>query len=274
MPEEQAAISIFDRGFLFGDAVYEVTSVIGGKLVDWHGHVARLERSLNELGIPHPSTAADLLETHRELVRLNEVNEGLVYLQVSRGAADRDFHYPPADTTPTLVLFTQNAPLVTNPKALQGLRVITTNDNRWKRRDIKTVQLLGASMAKMEARRAGVDDAWLVEEGLITEGTSNNAYIVTHDGVIVTKELSTEILHGITRASVLRLATEKSFKVEERPFSVAEAQAAAEAFSTSATNFVMPVVEIDGVAVGAGVPGPIAKELREIYIQESLAAAV
>jgi D-alanine transaminase len=274
VPENQAMVSIFDRGFLFGDGVYEVTSVIDGKLIDWHGHVARLDRSLKELEIPHPSSAEELLETHRELIRLNKVTQGLVYLQVTRGSADRDFVYP-EKVEPTLVLFTQKkGDLVDNPLVKKGIRVITTDDIRWGRRDIKTVQLLAASMAKMEAKAAGVDDAWMVEDGYVTEGTSNNAYIVTQDQTLVTRQLSNDILHGITRAAVLRLANERNLTIEERPFSVAEAQGAVEAFSTSATNFVMPVVEIDGVAVGEGVPGPIAADLRDFYIQDSIASAV
>ncbi|WP_299130590.1 D-amino-acid transaminase [uncultured Amaricoccus sp.] len=273
VPEEEARISVFDRGFLFADGVYEVTSVLGGKLIDFAGHVARLHRSLGELELTLPVTDAELLAIHRELVARDGVEEGMVYLQVTRGAADRDFAYPEA-AVPSLVLFTQSKPLIDSASARNGIRVITVPDLRWARRDIKTVQLLAPSICKMMAKKAGKDDAWMVEDGFVTEGTSNNAYIVTTDGVIVTRQLGTEILHGITRAAVLRLAREAQMKVEERPFTVEETKAAAEAFFTSASAFVTPVIEIDGAAVGAGTPGPVATRLREIYIAESRAHAI
>ena len=199
----------------------------------------------------------------------------MIYLQVSRGApSDRDFVFPdPAEVPSTLVLFTQAKGLADSPAAKTGIRVISIDDIRWGRRDIKTVQLLYPSMGKMMAKKAGVDDAWLVEDGLVTEGTSNNAYIVK-DGAIITRDLSHDILHGITRAAVLRFAHEAQMSVEERAFTIAEAQAADEAFITSASTFVMPVVEIDGQALGDGTPGPVARRLREIYLEESRKAAV
>ena len=273
LPEADARISIFDRGFLMADGVYEVTAVLDGRLVDFAGHMARLQRSLDALDMAAPATPEELEAIHRELVRRNGLTEGGVYLQVTRGAADRDFLFP-EEAEPTLVLFTQAKSLIDAPIALRGLKVISIPDQRWARRDIKTVQLLAPSLGKMAAKAAGADDAWMVEDGEVTEGTSNNAYIVTHDGVIVTRALSDAILHGITRAAVLRFAREAQMKVEERAFTVAEAQAAAEAFVTSASTFVCPVVEIDGQSVGEGRPGPVAKRLREIYIEESLAAAV
>ncbi len=275
LPEQEATVSIFDRGFLFADGVYEVTSVLGGKLIDFEGHLARLKRSLGELDIAEPADIGNLLEIHRELVRLNEIDEGLVYLQVTRGdPGDRDFIYPGAETEPTVVLFTQSKPgLGSAQPAGAGLRVITIPDERWGRRDIKTVQLLYPSMGKMMAKAAGADDAWMVEDGQVTEGTSNNAYIVK-DGVIVTRHLSNDILHGITRAAVLRFAREAQMVVEERGFTPEEARAADEAFVTSATTFVTPVVEIDGQAIGTGVPGPVARRLREIYLDESLKTAI
>ncbi|MCX7300751.1 MAG: D-amino-acid transaminase [Rhodobacterales bacterium] len=276
VPEDQARVSVFDRGFLMADGVYEVTSVLDGKLVDFAGHAARLERSLGELDMASPVTMEDLLEIHRELVRVNGIDEGMVYLQITRGApADRDFAFPdPAVTPSTLVLFTQSKPgLADNPAARKGMKVISVPDIRWGRRDIKTVQLLYPSMGKMMAKKAGVDDAWMVEDGVVTEGTSNNAYIVKGN-TIVTRHLGHEILAGITRAAVLRFAREAQMVVEERAFSVDEAKGADEAFITSATTFVMPVVEIDGVALGGGVPGKVARRLREIYIEESRKAAV
>lgn len=273
VPEEEARVSVFDRGFLFADAVYEVTSVLGGKLVDFEGHLARLGRSLDELEMDNPLSAEEWLAAHRDLVARNGVVDGLVYLQVTRGAADRDFAYP-AGVRPTAVMFTQDKPgLVDSPQARTGIRVITVPDERWGRRDIKTVQLLYPAMGKMMAKKAGVDDAWMVEDGAVTEGTSNNAYIVKGQ-TIITRQLGHEILSGITRTAVLRFAREAQMKVEERPFTVEEAKAADEAFITSATMFVMPVVEIDGVAVGSGVPGPIAGRLRGIYLDESRKSAI
>lgn len=271
LPENEAKISIFDRGFLMADGVYEVTSVLDGKLIDFDGHAKRLTRSLNELDMASPIEMDALLEVHRELVRLNDINEGMIYLQVTRGApADRDFAFPdPDETSSTIVLFTQNKPgLADSPVAKKGIKVISIEDIRWGRRDIKTVQLLYPSMGKMMAKKAGVDDAWMVEDGKVTEGTSNNAYIVKN-GTIITRHLGSEILAGITRNAVLRFAAEAQMKVEERSFTIAEAQDADEAFVTSASTFVMPVVEIDGAKIGDGVPGSVAVRLREIYLEES-----
>jgi D-alanine transaminase len=276
LPEAEATVSIFDRGFLMADGVYEVTSVLGGKLIDFAGHSVRLTRSLTELDIAAPCSDAELLEIHRELVTRNEIIDGLVYLQVTRGnPGDRDFAFPDAATTkPTLVMFTQSKPgLAESPQAKTGLKVISIEDIRWGRRDIKTVQLLYPSMGKMMAKKAGADDAWMVEDGKVTEGTSNNAYIVK-GGRIITRDLSHDILHGITRAAVLRFAKEAQMVVEERAFTIDEAKAADEAFVTSASAFVMPVVEIDGASVGTGAPGPVATRLREIYLEESRKAGI
>lgn len=273
LPEEEATISIFDRGFLFADGVYEVTSVLDGKLLDFEGHAQRLQRSLHELEMTSPVTQEELLTIHRELVERNEIGDGLIYLQITRGAADRDFAYP-ENARPSIVLFTQAKPgLAENPKALEGIKVISIEDQRWGRRDIKTVQLLYPSMGKMAAKKAGADDAWMIEDGFVTEGTSNNAYIVK-DGKIITRHLGNEILHGITRAAVLRFAREAQMQVEERSFTLEEAMSADEAFITSASTFVMPVIEIDGASVGHGVPGPVAGRLREIYLEESRKSAV
>ena len=276
LPENEARVSIFDRGFLMADGVYEVTSVLDGKLIDFDGHAARLERSLGALDMASPIEMDDLLEVHRELVRLNGINEGLIYMQITRGApADRDFAFPdPEVTKGTIVLFTQNKPgLADNPAAKKGMKVISIEDIRWGRRDIKTVQLLYPSMGKMMARKAGVDDAWMVQDGFVTEGTSNNAYIVKGNKII-TREASPDILKGITRTAVLRFAREAQMEVEERNFTIEEARQADEAFITSASTFVMPVVEIDGVPLGDGTPGRVAPRLREIYLDESRKAAV
>jgi D-alanine transaminase len=273
LPEEEARISIFDRGFLFADAVYEVTSVLDGGLIDFEGHSRRLQRSLGELDLTLPVSPEELLEIHRELLRRNDLQNGMIYLQVTRGAADRDFLFP-KDATPSLVMFTQAKELVDLPAARNGLRVIAIDDIRWGRRDIKTVQLLYASMGKMMAKKAGADDAWMVEDGFVTEGTSNNAWIVTGSGRLVTRNLGHEILPGITRAAVLRFAREAQIEVEERPFTLEEARSAAEAFITSASSFVMPVVEIDGARIGDGTPGPLTRRLREIYIEEMRKSAI
>lgn len=276
LPEDEARVSVFDRGFLMADGVYEVTTVLDGRLVDFEGHARRLDRSLTALGMDRPLDDAGLLAMHRTLVARNALDEGMVYMQVTRGnPGDRSFVMPdPGTVPPTLVAFTQAIPaLAMAPAARTGTRVVTIPDRRWGRRDIKTVQLLYPSMGKMLARAAGCDDAWFVEDGHVTEGTSNNACIVTGNR-IVTRPLSEDILHGITRAAVLRLAAELQMEVEERPFTVAEAQAADEAFATAATILVMPVVEIDGVAVGGGMPGPVAARLREIYLEAMRAAAV
>ena len=273
VPEEEAKISIFDRGFLMADGVYEVSSVLDAKLVDYPGHVARLHRSLDALQMASPVGDDALLEIHRELIRRNDLDEGLVYLQVTRGAADRDFAWP-TDVAPSLVMFTQVKAFEDAEGPRTGIKVVSQPDIRWGRRDIKTVQLLYPSFAKMQAKAQGADDAWLVEDGYVTEGTSNNAYIVTRDGTLITRQLSNDILHGITRASVLKLAAEAQMKVVERPFTIAEAQGAAEAFITAASTFVCPVVEIDGVRLGDGKPGPVARRLREIYIAEARAAAI
>ena len=276
LPEEDAKVSVFDRGFLFADGVYEVTSVLGGKLIDFDGHAKRLARSLGELELAAPVTTDELLAIHRNLVERNDVTDGMVYLQVTRGAApDRDFAFPdPVEVRSSLILFTQSKPgLADSPAAKTGIKVISIEDIRWGRRDIKTVQLLYPSMGKMMAKKAGKDDAWMVEDGMVTEGTSNNAYIVK-DGVIVTRNLGTEILHGITRAAVLRFAREAQMRVEERPFTIEEAKDADEAFITSASAFVTPVVEIDGTPVGSGSPGPVASRLRDIYLEESRATAI
>ncbi|PCJ75153.1 MAG: D-amino acid aminotransferase [Rhodobacteraceae bacterium] len=271
LAEEDAKISIFDRGFLMADGVYEVTSILGGKMIDFAGHMKRLARSLGELDMAAPETDDEIEAIHRELIRANDLTEGLVYLQVTRGAADRSFLFPEG-VKPSLVLFTQVMNLMESPTAATGIKIISMPDIRWGRRDIKTIQLLAPSLGKMAAKAAGVDDAWLVEDGRVTEGTSNNAYIVK-GGKIITRDLSHDILSGITRTAVLRFAREAQMEVVERPFTIAEAMDADEAFVTSATTFVTAVVEIDGQTLGDGTPGPIARRLREIYLDESRKSA-
>lgn len=267
LPFEEARVPIMDRGFLFADGIYEVSAIIDGKLVDNAAHLARLDRSLGEIGIRNPHDAAGWEKLQTELVACNGVREGLVYMQVTRGVAERDFAFPKAGTEPTVMMFTQAKTVLANPLAETGARVVTVEDLRWKRRDIKSVALLAQVLAKQQAAEAGVAEAWMVEDGAVTEGSSSTAFIVSRERVLVTRPLSTALLPGITRASVLKLAGEADLKVEERLFSVAEAYEAQEAFYTSASAFVMPVVEIDGRSIGEGRPGPLTRRLRELYIE-------
>ena len=271
LPEEQARVSVFDRGFLFADGVYEVSSVLRGKLIDNPGHLARLHRSLNELDMAAPAGDEEIQVIQQTLIEKNNLDEGLVYLQVTRGVADRDFAYPKG-VKPSLVMFTQQKSVVASPQARTGISVIAVDDIRWKRRDIKSVGLLAPCMAKMQAKAAGADDAWLVEDGFVTEGSSNNAFIINAAGTLVTRQLGNQILAGITRQAVLKLASEHQLNLEQRPFSIEEACSADEAFITSATTFVMPVTSIDGKPVGDGKPGAMTRRLRELYIETALAS--
>ena len=272
LPEEEAKMSVFDRGFLMGAGVYQVSSVLDGKLIDNAAHIARLERSLSELKMDWPCTKEELLEIQREIIRRNQVTEGAVSWQITRGAADRDFVFPKGAKS-SLVMLSQSKKIVDVPTAKTGISVITVPDIRWHRRDIKTVQLLASSMAKMAAIDAGANDAWQVENGFVTEGSSNNAFIVTQDGTLITRNLSNDILHGITRRVILDLAEKEKLTVEIRPFTQQEAYEATEAFITSASSFVMPVVKIDDHKIGTGVPGPIALKLRKMYIEAAKASA-
>jgi D-alanine transaminase len=270
VPEEQGKVSIFDRGFLFGDGVYEVTAVIGGKLVDYDPHMERLDRSLNEIKMAWPCTKPELKAMHGELIKRNKLDQGLIYMQVTRGAADRDFKFPKEGTPSSLVAFTQAKNVIDSTDAVTGVRAISIPDLRWARRDIKTVMLLAPVLGKQQAYEAGAFEAWMIEDGKVTEGTSSNAYIVK-DGAIITRPLSNSILAGITRRALLRLAQEHGVKIEERAFTIEEAYAADEAFLTSASSFVMPIVEIDGKRIGGGQPGPVVRKLREAYLKEATA---
>ncbi|MBD9388024.1 D-amino-acid transaminase [Agrobacterium sp. AGB01] len=267
--EENAKVSVFDRGYLFADAIYEVTAVANGRLIDFTGHAARLARSLEALGIKPPVTNDVLKTLHFEIIRRNELTNGLIYLQISRGAEDRDFLYS-ASLEPTIVMFTQARNVLANPRWETGISVATVPEGRWSNRQIKTVQLLYSSMAKMEVQRKGADDALFVEDGFITEGTSNNFHIVTSDGKLITRALSNALLHGITRSSILDIAEKNGIPTEQRSFTPDEAKSAAEAFITSAGVFVMPVIAIDGQKIGDGKPGPISQKLRSLYIQHSI----
>ncbi|HYF54405.1 MAG TPA: D-amino-acid transaminase [Salinarimonas sp.] len=266
VPFEEARIPIMDRGFLFADGIYEVSAVVDGRLVDNEGHLARLDRSLAEIRIPNPHATEEWVRLQTELVARNGVTEGLVYMQVTRGVAERDFAFP-KEARPTVVMFTQAKTILASPLAETGVAVVSVPDLRWTRRDIKSVALLAQVLAKQAAADAGVFEAWMVEDGAVTEGSSSTAFIVTRDGTIVTRPLSNAILPGITRRAVMRLAEEVQLRVEERAFTIEEAHDAAEAFLTSASSFVMPVVAIDGRPVGDGRPGPLARRLRALYVE-------
>ena len=263
---EVAAVHIEDRGFQFADGVYEVVTVQAGRLVDEDGHIARLGRSLGELQIDWPVSERVLRLVMRQLIRRNRVRDGIVYLQITRGTAPRDFQFP-ENAAPSLVLTTRRMNLDPKARIDRGVAVITIPDIRWKRRDIKSVSLLPQVLGKQQAAAAGAFEAWQVdEEGQVTEGCSSNAWIVTADGKLVTRKPSNLILNGITRQSVLRLAEEDGLTFEERSFSVEEALGATEAFITSATTYVMPVTRIDGRPVADGRPGALSRKLRDSYV--------
>lgn len=272
IPHNRAAVHIEDRGYQFGDAVYEVWSVRDRMLLDGEWHLNRLERSLGELEIRLPLSRAALRRVIAEMLRRNRIRDGLIYLQVSRGVARRDHAFPAADTPPSLVLTAKRInPHQLDAKADAGVAVISQPDIRWGRCDIKTVNLLPNVLAKQAAKRAGAAEAWLIDaQGLVTEGSSSNAWIVTAEGKLVTRQLDTAILHGITRASVAGLARSLGYEVEERAFTLAEAMQAREAFMTSASSFVTAITAIDGRPVANGAVGTIARELRSAYqIQQS-----
>lgn len=274
VPLSEAKVSVLDRGFLFADGIYEVAAVLDGKLVDSASHLARLERSVGEIGLALPESVARIEELQKELVARNQLDNGMVYLQVTRGAdKSRDFPFPKG-VTPTLVMFVTAKDIVNAPSAKTGIGVITVPDIRWARRDIKSVALLAQVLAKQAAAAAGAGEAWMIEDGRITEGGSSTAFILTQDDVIVTRPNSNAILPGCTRKAVVALAEERQLRVEERAFTVEEALQAKEAFITSASSFVQPVVTIDGKPVGNGKVGPMATRLREIYIDFARATAV
>ena len=267
LPEDQAKISIFDRGFLFADGVYEVTPVVNGKLVDHDAHNERLDRSLRELQMAWPCTKEELTTIHTELIAKNNLKEGIIYMQVTRGVADRMFNFP-KDIKSSLVAFPQVMKLVDNPSAKTGIKVVTTPDIRWLRRDIKSIMLLAPVLGKQEAYEKGAAEAWMVEDGFVTEGTSSNAYIVVGNKII-TRPLSNRILAGCTRRALFRMAAEHGVEIEERLFTPDEAYKADEAFLTSASQFVMPITEIDGHRIGGGQVGPVVRKMREIFLEEA-----
>src|SRR5437660_3462784 len=275
VPMSEAKVSVLDRGFLFADGIYEVAAVLDGKLIDNASHLARLERSVGEISLKLPESIARIEEIQKELVKRNNLVNGMVYLEVTRGAdTGRDFAFPKGDVKPTLIMFTSVKDIVNAPAAKTGIGVITVPDLRWTRRDIKSVALLAQVLAKQAAAAAGAGEAWMIEEGKVTEGGSSSAFILTQDDVLVTRQNGSEILPGCTRKAVVKLAEERQLRVEERPFSIDEALAAKEAFITSASSFVQAVVSIDGKQVANGKPGPMADRLREIYIDFAKATAV
>lgn len=268
VPFEQASLSIMDRGFLFADGIYEVSAVLDGKLVDNDAHLARLERSLGEISIVSPYKVDEWVEYQQILIDKNGLTEGIVYIQVTRGTAERDFTYDAA-TAPTTVMFTQAKTIVNSPLAAKGASVVSLPEIRWQRRDIKSVALLAQVMAKQQAASAGANEVFFVEDGFITEGGSSNVFMITPDRHLVTRPLSNKILPGITRKAVLALAQNAGFSIEERPFPVAEALDAAELFYTSASTFITPVVSLDGKPIGRGIPGPLTLTLRDHYIRNA-----
>lgn len=269
VPLTEAKVSAQDRGFLFADGVYEFTAVLDGRFVDSEAHLARFARSAAGLALTLPLSVAEIEAVQRELVARNELDQGGVYFQLTGGPAERDFLAP--STAPTLFMFTQTGDVLERPAAKTGIAVKTIEDPRWARRDIKSIMLLGQVLAKREAAAAGAQEAWLVEDGFITEGASSSALIVTADGTLVTRPNSNAILPGCTRKAVMAIAERDGVKVEERLFTVAEALAAREAILTSASNFVLPVVTIDGQPIGDGKPGAIARRLRALYIEAARA---
>ncbi len=268
LPLAAAAVSIEDRGFQFADSIYEVWAVRGGRLFDTQAHLARLHRSLVETRIAAPMSEAALMAVIRETMRRNKVRDGIVYLQISRGAATRDHAFPPPSTRPSLVVTAKNLDRANwSARAANGVKVISAPETRWARRDIKSVNLLANVLARQRAKEAGAFEAWFVDsEGFVTEGTSSNAWIVDSKGVLRTRALSNAILHGVTRTALLRLARELQIEVVEAPFTIAEAHAAREAFISSAGNPAVPVIAIDQRPIGDGEPGPITKALRAAYL--------
>ena len=276
VPLAQAAVHIEDRGYQLADAVYEVWAVFGGRLADAEGHFARLQRSLGELRIPIPMSRQALTTVLKEVLRRNRINEGLIYLQISRGVAPRDHAFPAEATAPAVVITAKPVDrAATEAKAALGVSVITQPENRWGRCDIKTVGLLPNVLARQAAREQGAAEAWFVDpDGLVTEGASSNAWIVDRSGVLRTRDTRANILRGVTRLTLLDVIAQAGLTVEERAFTPQEAKEAQEAFITGAGSLVLPVTRIDGALVGTGEPGPVAKRLRSLYIERARATAI
>ena len=271
--EDEAKVSVFDRGLLFSDSLYEVTTVINGKLIDFNNHMKRLDRSMTELKFKKLLNHEDILAFHRKLIELNNLKEGMIYLQVTRGVADRSFDMPKNEIKPTVLAFTQEKKIVDSESAKNGIKVMTLDDMRWKRCDIKTTQLLYASMAKTEATEKGFDDAWMIRQGYITEGSSSNAWIIKGK-IIMTRHSDNLLLSGITRDAIFKCAKDLGYEVVTKNISLQDAQSAHEAFITSATACVMPVVKINTNQIGDGKPGKFVTALRAEYIKQAVASAI
>ena len=271
--EDEAKVSIFDRGLLFSDSVYEVTSVINSKLIDFKYHVERLDRSMNELKFKTLIDHDEILAFHRKLIELNNLKEGMIYTQVTRGVVDRSFDMPKQAIKPTVLAFTQEKKILESDTAKNGIKVMTLEDMRWKRNDIKTTQLLYASMAKSEATAKGFDDAWMLRQGYVTEGSSNNVWIIRSKN-IMTRQSDNLILSGITRAVVLECAKKLDYEVITKNFTKVDAESADEAFMTSATGLITPVIRINSSQIGDGKPGNFTKSLRAEYIKRALEIAI
>ncbi len=271
LPFAQAKVHVEDRGYQFSDGVYEVCEVSGGRMVDEPMHMRRLQRSLGELQIAMPMSLAALRVVLRETVRRNRVRNGLVYLQVNRGVARRDHAFPPAGTTPSVVVTARNTDAAAAERvAASGIAVITVPENRWDRVDIKSISLLPNVLAKQAAKEQGAKEAWFVDkDGFVTEGSSSNAWIISRDGKVITRPAEHGILRGITRMVLLNVLKAQGLELEERPFTVEEAYAAREAFVTSASQLVMPVVQVNGRPVGNGAPGLVATALRQDFHRHS-----
>lgn len=276
LPHTGAVVHIEDRGFQFADGVYEVWSVFDGRLADFDGHMTRLQRSLSELRIRMPMTPQALTIVLRETIRRNRVDNGIVYLQITRGTARRDHPFPSPDTPPSVIVTSRRVDQAkAEATAKKGVAVVTRPDLRWGRCDIKTVGLLPNVLAKQAAREAGAYECWLVDDlGLVTEGTSTNAWIIDAEGVLRTRDTQANILRGCTRATLMQIIREEGIPFEERAFTVEEARAAQEAFFTAAGAFVLPAISIDGVKIGTGKPGPITRRLREAYLEAARDGAV
>ena len=274
-PHGQAVVHIEDRGFQFADGVYEVWSVMGGRLADFDGHMTRLKRSLAELKIEIPMTASALGVVLRETVRRNRVRDGIVDLQVTRGTAPRDHGFPP-DVAPSVIVTAKRIDVAKGERmAAKGAAGVTLPDIRWGRCDIKTVGLLPNVLAKQAARERGAYECLMYDEmGLVTEGASTNAWIVDEDGRLRTRDAQANILRGVTREAILKLVAAEGIELDERPFSVEEAKRAREVFVTAASSFVMPLVSLDGVRIGDGAPGPIATRLRQAYLEQARRDAI
>lgn len=268
----EAKVSIFDRGLNFADGIYEVVAVMDSKLIDFSGHLNRLFRSLGELSIKPPLGEGEILSILRQLVARNDLTEGVVYLQITRGVAERDFVVA-NELDPTVFMFTQDKPLVETRAGTEGVKLKSVPDLRWARRDIKSTGLLAQVLAKQAAREAGAYEALMVQDGYVTECGSSSAYIIKHN-VVVTRPLSNDILPGITRWSLLSLAAAHEIEIDERRFTLEEAYAADEAFITAASTYVCPVVAIDDRLIGDGTVGPLVRRLQQVYIEHARATAV